>query len=259
MQRRFTRAIVRSPPPNFADGLTTVELGPPNYERAMAQHGAYCAALARCGLAVIKLPADRRYPDSTFVEDTAVLTPRGAILTRPGASSRLDEVSGIKDGLSEFFPSMLAIQPPGTVDGGDVCEAGEHFFIGISTRTNEMGAHQLAELLASFGYTSSFVDIRSKEGILHLKSGIAYLGDERLAVIEALAQPDAFVGLELIRAEAGDAYAVNCVRVNDHILLAAGHPALDKNLRELGYKTIAIEMSEFRKMDGGLSCLSLRF
>jgi len=271
----FTRAIVRPPAPNFADGLTTVDLGPPDYQRARKQHEDYCAALERCGLTLIRLAADPRYPDSTFVEDTAVLANQHAVLTRPGASSRTGEVANIRDALADFYPSTLSINSPATLDGGDVCEAGNHFFIGISERTNEAGAQQLAELLARFGYTSSLVDIRKSGAgvppvthaqdarathhILHLKSDLSSLGDNRLAVIEALANRPEFRGYDLVRVNDDEMYAANCIRVNDHVLVAAGYPAFAGTLRELGYQTIELEMTEFQKMDGGLSCLSLRF
>jgi len=255
----FTRAIVRPPAPNFADGLTTVDLGPPDYRRALKQHEDYCAALERCGLTLIRLAADPRYPDSTFVEDTAVLANQRAVLTRPGASSRTGEVANIRDALADFYPSTLSINSPATLDGGDVCEAGNHFFIGISERTNEAGAHQLAEFVAPLGYTASFVDIRRLKTILHLKSGIASLGDSRLVVIDALANHRNFSKYDLVRVNDDEMYGANCVRVNDRVLVAAGFPVLEGKLRELEYQTIALDMTEFQKMDGGLSCLSLRF
>jgi dimethylargininase len=255
----FSKAIIRPPGTNYAGGLTRIPLGMPDYERARQQHAAYCEALERCGLALTQLEADERYPDSTFVEDTAVLIPAGAILTRPGAASRIGEVEGIRETLSRLCPRIASIEEPGTVDGGDVCEAGNHFFIGLSDRTNEPGAGQLAELLASYGYTSSTVDIRNVKDILHLKSGLAYLGDNRLVVIEALASRQEFRGYELVRVNVDEEYAANCVRVNDYVLVAAGYPLFEQILRGAGYKTIALEMTEFQKMDGGLSCLSLRF
>ena len=256
---RFQRAIVRPPAANFAAGLTTVDLGVPVYARTLEQHKTYCEALERCGLRLIRLAADARYPDSTFVEDTAVITERCAILTRPGAPSRRDEVASISAELANFYPAWQSIRPPGTLDGGDVCEAGSHFFIGVSQRTNESGAHQLAEILGAAGYTSACVDIRRVEGILHLKSGLACLADNQLAVIEALAQREEFRTYDLIRVKAGEEYAANCIRINEYILMAAGFPAFEKSLRDAGYQTIVLEMSEFQKMDGGLSCLSLRF
>ena len=288
----FTRAIVRPPAANFAEGLTSANLGAPEYERALKQYEAYCRALEQCGLTLTRLEPDERYPDSCFVEDTAILTEafpdgratapargsdRCAVLTRPGAPSRTGEIASIKKALTHFYSDILSIQPPGTVDGGDVCEAGDHFFIGISERTNENGARQLAEMLAPFGYTSSFVDIsksgtgvppvtraraqdaRATNGILHLKSGLSCLGDNRLVVIEELASRSVFSKYDLVRVNTAEMYAANCVKVNDHVLLAAGYPILESKLRELGYQTIALDMTEFQKMDGGLSCLSLRF
>jgi dimethylargininase len=171
----------------------------------------------------------------------------------------MGEVESITETLSPLCPPIASIQGPGTVDGGDICEAGNHFFIGLSDRTNEAGAGQLAELLASYGYTSSTVDIRNVKDILHLKSGLAYLGDNRLVVIEALENRQEFRGYELVRVSLDEEYAANCVRVNDYVLVAAGYPLFDETLRSAGYKTIALEMTEFQKMDGGLSCLSLRF
>ena len=270
----FTRAIVCPPASNFAEGLTTADLGTPNYERALKQHQDYCAALEQCGLRLTRLALDPLHPDSTFVEDTAILAealPHGrasapasgngrcAILTRPGASSRRGEVESMRSVLANLFPALGEIQSPGTLDGGDVCEAGNHFFIGISERTNEAGAQQLAELLARLGYTASLTDRRELRSILHLKSGLSYLGHNCQAVIKALADRPEFCGYDLARVNADETYAANCIRVNDHLLVAAGYPTLEETLRDLGHHTIALEMSEFQKMDGGLSCLSLRF
>ncbi len=255
----FQNAIVRPPGANFAQGLTTAGLGAPILEKAWQQHEGYCRALQQCGLVLTSLEADLRYPDSTFVEDTAILTDRCAILARPGAITRRGEVTSIQATLARFYPSLCAIIPPGTLDGGDVCQAGNHFFIGISERTNEDGARQLAGFLVQAGYTSTYVDIRGLKGILHLKSGITYLGDNRLVLIDALAGEKTFRGYDVARVAAGEEYAANCLRVNDHVLLAAGYPVLQEALRSLDYRVITLEMSEFQKMDGGLSCLSLRF
>lgn len=255
----FRRAIVRPPGPNFAEGLTTADLGRPDYDRALSQHAAYCAALEKCGLELKRLPPDPRHPDSTFVEDTAILTPRGAILTRPGAASRSGEVEAIRGPLAEFYPDLGEIVAPGTLDGGDICEAGDHYFIGISERTNEEGARQLALLLAAAGFTSANVDIRGIPGILHLKSGIATAGEGRIVAIDALAGHPALRSFQVVPVSPGEEYAANLVRVNDRVLFAAGHPRLEKALGALGYRLIPLEMSEFQKMDGGLSCLSLRF
>jgi dimethylargininase len=259
--RILTRAIVRPPAPNFAEGLTTANLGVPVYELALQQHEAYCAALEQCGLTLMRVAADPAHPDSTFVEDVAVLTDECAVLTRPGAATRVGEVQSIRRFLDRFFPAskIQTIEAPGTVDGGDVCEAGDHFFIGMSARTNKAGAEQLAQWIASGGYTSGVVDIRHESTLLHLKSGIAYLGENRLVLTEALASRHEFAGYEQVRVSADEEYGANCVKINDYVLIPAGCVKLDQELQSLGYRTIALEMAEFQKMDGGLSCLSLRF
>ena len=209
---------------------------------------------------VIALAEDDRYPDSTFVEDTALILPGvGAILTRPGAESRAGEVDTIADALVAFFPTLAQIGAPGTLDAGDVCETGDHVFIGISHRTNADGAAQLATWLLQFGITSSTVDIRGIDSILHLKSGIAAIEPRHLVLIEALADHPAFAGYDIVRVPVGEEYGGNCVRVNDVIFVSDGQPELDARLRALGYTLEVLDMSEYRKMDGGLSCLSLRF
>jgi dimethylargininase len=181
------------------------------------------------------------------------------VITRPGAASRLGEIDSIAPMLRRDFNAIQTINAPGTVDGGDVCEAGEHFFIGVSHRTNEEGANQLARLLESFNYTSTLIDIRGLSNILHLKSGVAYLGGRNLLVIEALRSFKEFSGFDLVCTNSAEEYAANCVAINGKILVAGGFPATQDQLSEMGYQTIALEMSEFQKMDGGLSCLSLRF
>jgi dimethylargininase len=250
---------VRRPGPNFADGLTTFVGERPDYERALAQHEAYCAALERCGLDVVRLEADIAHPDSTFVEDVAVVTADFAVVTRPGAASRSCEVAGIREPLGRFFSDLQEIAAPGTLDGGDICEAGWHFFIGISERTNEEGARQLASIVARSGYSASLVDIRGMKSILHLKSGIACVGERQLVVWEEMAEREEFRGYELIRVVPEENYAANCVRVNEHVLIATGFPKLAAALSTRGLATLTLDVSEFEKMDGGLSCLSLRF
>ena len=255
---QLTHAIVRPPPPTFFRGLTSADRGAPDFALAQAQHAAYCAALEQCGLQLTRLPAAAEFPDSPFVEDAAVLTPQCAILTRPGAPSRAGEVALIEPALRERFATVHRIEAPGTVEGGDVCQAGEHFFIGISERTNEHGARQLAALLARYGYTSALIDIRTVPGILHLKSGICSLGDNRLTLIDTMAGVADLAGFEVVRLHPREHYAANCLRINDRVLVAAGNPRLESTLGELGYAVVALDTSEFRKMDGALTCLSLR-
>lgn len=255
----FTRAIVRIPGSNFADGLTTVDLGVPHFDRVLEQHTHYCDALRECGLELTVLDPDLRHPDSTFVEDTGILTPHAAILCRPGALSREGEVASIHPTIERFYDRILTIEPPGSVDGGDICEAEEHFFIGISQRTNEEGARQLTAHLECLGYTASTIDIRDTSTILHLKSGISYVGDNTMVVMEEMASNPQFARFQLIRVSASESYAANCVRVNDRILVAAEFPNMIDGLAARCFHPLVLSMSEFQKMDGGLSCLSLRF
>ena len=263
MARAFSRAIVRAPCASFAHGLSTANEGPPDLSLAREQHARYCEALEACGLQVTVLAPDPQYPDGTFVEDTAIVTGRGAVLTRPGAPSRGGEVDSVAHALAEFYGELLRIEPPGTVDGGDICEAGDHFLIGLSARTNESGAGQLSAHLHRLGYTASVADIRNVKGLLHLKTGIAYLGDGIWLAAEEIAQSvPGCSGLHigrLIPVVAKESYAANCVRVNDAVLVPRGYPRVLNALQDFGLTAVPLDMSEFRKMDGGLSCLSLRF
>jgi dimethylargininase len=254
----FTRAIVRPPAATFADGITSSGLGPPDLALALEQHEAYCRTLEQLGLSLVRLQPDPAFPDSTFVEDAAIVTAQGAILTCPGAPSRAGEVTAMGAALERWFPELHRIKSPGTMDGGDVCEAGDHFFIGLSHRTNEEGAAQLSAWLAARGFGSSVIDIRNVPGILHLKTGLSWLGGRRLIAWRDVAGHEAFRGWEVIEVPDGEEYAANCILVNGSFLVASGFPRTAVLLRGHG-KVLELEMSEYRKMDGGLSCLSVRW
>ena len=258
MSVRFDRALVRPPAATFAAGLTRAGLGPPDLARALEQHAAYGRALERCGLAVTRLAPDPAHPDSTFVEDAALVVGDRALLTRPGAPSRRGEVEALAPELARCVSRLDRIEPPGTLDAGDVCDTGELVLVGRSGRTDDDGIRQLRAWLAAGGVRLATIDIRELPACLHLKSGLSHLGDGRLAVVGELAGHAALAGFERVRVEPGEAYAANCVRVNDRVLVAAGYPRLRAALETLGYAVEALDVSEFRKMDGGLSCLSLR-
>jgi len=258
-EMHFQQAIVRPPSKTFSQGITSAELGTPLLSFAREQHRKYCNALEACGLSVNILEPDAQFPDSTFVEDTAVITRNCAVLTRPGAEARQGEVAGIKPILAQFGMQLDSIQPPGTLDGGDICQVEDHFFIGISKRTNVNGAQQLASILRKYSSTSSFVELQRSNRLLHLKSGMSYLGDGRLVLSGDLLDHPYFQEYEILQVDEHESYAANCLRVNDFVLVAAGFPKIITKLSKLGYKTIPLEISEFQKMDGGLSCLSLRF
>lgn len=256
---RFDRAIVRPPAETFAEGLTEAGLGAPDLKLALAQHAAYCRALAKLGLELVELPADPAFPDSAFVEDTAVVTAAGAVIARPGAPSRRGETAAVAAALEGLGVETREIVEPGTVEGGDVCDLDGEVLIGISERTDLAGAAQLAARLAELGLVGTMVGIRGlRPPLLHLKSGLSALGDGRLALVPELVGHPALARLEPVVVDASERYAANCVRVNDAVLVAAGFPRFAERLDRLGYRVVELDVSEFRKMDGGLSCLSLR-
>ncbi len=253
---KFTKAIVRTPCRNFVNGLTTAGLGKPDYNLALKQHKKYIEALEMCGLEVLITEPDERLPDSVFVEDTAILIPECAIITNPGAESRKAETDRIKKALKSFYRNIEEISYPGTVDGGDVMMAGSHFFIGISDRTNIEGAKQLIKILEKYGYSGSTVSLNN---VLHLKSGVAYLENNSLVATGEFADKEEFKKYNILKVKDEESYAANCVWINDFVLVAKGFPKTKKLIEEAGYETIELDVSEFRKLDGGLSCLSLRF
>lgn len=254
----FTHAILRRPGPRFAEGLTSADEGPPDLELALRQHAGYAEALRTCGLQLEILDADPDHPDSCFVEDPAIVTDSGALLTRPGAPSRLGEVDSLRPVLERYFGAVSRIETPGLLDGGDVCDLGGRFLIGLSGRTNAVGAGQLSRWLEERGHMAEVVDLAAHPRLLHLKTGISALGEGRVVTVPGFPAARLLDGLERIEVAAGEEYAANCIRVNDRVLVAAGYPELVERLEGLGYRTLPLPMSEFRRMDGGLSCLSLR-
>jgi dimethylargininase len=251
----FDRAIVRAVPTTIDAGITSADLGTPDYTKARDQHDRYVEALEKCGLEVTALDADDGYPDSVFIEDTAVVTDRCAIVTRPGAERRRGEVLEVEEVLSGLYDNIEHIVGPGTLDGGDVLQVGDHFYVGLTQRTNREGAEQLAGILRGYGFGACFVGLGR---FLHLKTGVAYLGGDDLVVAGELVGKDEFEAFDRIVVPPQEEYGANCIRVNDRVLVAAGHGRTAERIAERGYEVIELEMSEFRKVDGGLSCLSLR-
>ncbi len=252
----FSKAIVRLPCKNIINGLSSSNLGKPDYEKVLLQHLSYVKALEQCGLEVTILDADDNFPDSTFVEDTALLTSEFAIITNPGALSRRGEKKEISKVLKRFYSNIEFIKDPGNVDAGDIMMVGTHFYIGLSKRTNSEGAKQVMMILEKFGLTGSVVSIKN---ILHLKSGLSYLENNNLVAINELINKFQFAQFNIIKVDADEDYAANCVWINGKVLIAQGFPKLKRTIESFNYKTLEVDVSEFRKLDGGLSCLSLRF
>jgi len=251
---RFAHAITRQPGPDLGAGLTTAGLGPPSFELARAQHGRYVAELEGAGLEVEVLPPLSGFPDAYFVEDAAVVLPEVAVLTRPGAAARRGEVDAIAAALARHRP-LVSIVAPGTVDGGDVLVVRGRAFIGVSGRTNRSGAEQLGAVMARHGLGATLVDVGAG---LHLKSGVNAAAPDTL-LLAAGVDAAPFTGFAILRVPEAESYAANVLRVNDTVLVPEGFPGTRELLDRAGLRTVALDVSEIRRMDGGLTCMSLRF
>lgn len=251
----FTKAIVRKPADTFVNGITTANLGKPDLNIALKQHEAYCEALIKCGLEIIVLDADPHFPDSCFVEDTAIVTKDFGIITRPGDKRRLGEEVEIKKVLEPLL-KLHYITEPGTLDGGDIMQADNKFYIGLSNRTNLAGSKQLKQILTSYNYDVYSVPVCN---LLHFKTGVNYLGENNLLLHKEFCSKDDFKSYNRIIISEKEEYAANSLRVNDFVLTPKGFPETKSEIEKLGYNVIELELSEFQKLDGGLSCLSLRF
>ena len=256
---KFNNVIVRKPCKAVCDGITSApELGQPIYEKALAQHEKYIEALKKCGVEVTVLEADERYPDSCFVEDPALITRKCAIITNPGAASRNGEKNEIIGAVKKFFPEdkIEYIKDPGTLEGGDVMMVGDTFYVGLSARTNAEGIRQLGEILNKYGLECVQVPL---EKVLHLKTGVNYLENNNMLVSGEFIDKPEFAKYNKIVIPEEEAYAANCIWVNGTVIVPEGYPSVLKAVQDAGYETLVVDTSEFRKIDGGLSCLSLRF
>jgi dimethylargininase len=252
----YYNAVVISPCPAIVNGLSSSGLGKPDYKRALEQHTEYVGILKQSGLNIELLPENELFPDSTFIEDVAICTSSCAVITRPGALSRRGEIAGIRQALAKYYDNIEEITNPGTLEGGDVMMAENHFFIGISGRTNIAGADQLIKILEKYKFTGSKIPL---EKMLHLKSGVSYLENNKMIVSGEFVDNKSFGSFERIIIDEDEIYAANSLWINGTVLVPEGFPKSRKKIEKAGYNTIAVNVSEFRKVDGGLSCLSLRF
>lgn len=262
MSFRFRQAIVRRPAASYHRGLTTRDSGagdPGAGELAVfeRQHRAYVDALSGAGLEVEALEPLEDYPDAQFVEDVAVLVPEVFVITRPGAPSRRGEVAHIEAALGAHN-ELARIEAPGTLDGGDVLVMGRRCFIGQSQRSNIMGINQLESILEPYSYLCTRIPVAAG---LHLKSSVNAIAEDAIVVTADFARLAAFAALQQLVVPTSETYAANVLRVNDRLLVPAGYPETLQRLEDLRLdaEIVPLEMTEARRMDGGLTCLSLRF
>lgn len=253
---QFSKAIVRKPGENFSKGVTEAELGAPDLNLALAQHEQYCETLQSCGVDLISLEADPLYPDCCFVEDTAIVAGDAFVATRMGHPSRRGEVWTVSDALSRY-KKMEFILEPGTVDGGDVMRVGSHYFIGVSKRTNKEGAIQLVEILKRYLMTASIVAV---DRFIHLKTAVSAVNEHCIMGLAELVSDKQFDAVpHKILVPPDEHWAANCLSVNGNVLVPSECPKTVKTLESMGLKVRVVDTSEFQKMDGRLTCLSVLF
>lgn len=247
-------ALTRDVPERIsACELTHLDRVPIDYARAAAQHAQYEAALRAAGCTIERLPPTPDLPDAVFVEDAAVVFDEVAVIARPGAPSRRAETPSVAGALSKYRP-LRFVEPPGTLDGGDVLRAGRRVYVGLSTRTNAGGIAQLRALLAPFDYPVEPVETA---GCLHLKSAASALADDWLLVNGAWIDAARFTGFRLTAVDPAEPFAANVLRIGDVVLCASASPATRARLDAEGLTTVGVDLSELAKAEGGLTCCSL--
>ena len=249
-------AITHVPSPNMQRGERTfVDELVVDYELSLRQHAEYRAALQRCGAEVIVLDVNRTMPDCVFVEDTAIVLRELAVMMSPGAESRRGEPAGIEPSLRQFR-EVRRVKRPATIDGGDVVVAGRSIYVGESPRTNSEGIAALRETLAPFGYSVTGVPVRQ---CLHLKTACSALPDGRFLVNAEWIDASPLPAERLVSVPADEPWAGDVLVIGNQIILAEAFPQTADLLSGLGFETIPVAVSEFAKVEGGVTCLSLVF
>lgn len=254
---RFTHAITRAPGNSITKGLRAVDTGLPDLALMRAHHAAYVAALREAGAVVIELPALEDFPDAVFVEDTALCLPEGAVIMRPGAPTRLGEAAEMAPHLEELYSEVRWIGGPGTIEAGDILTTETEILVGRSARTNAAGIAELAGLVSGWGYRLR--EVSTPPGVLHFKTDCALLDPDTVICTPRLDASGCFRDYSVIHTAEGEEAAANAIRFNDLVLMAAGFPRTAERLDKAGFAVRQIGNSECAKLDGGMSCLSLRF
>ena len=254
---RFSHAITRKPGRSIVAGLRAVDSGVPDLTLMLDHHAAYVAALKATGATVIELDAAETFPDSVFVEDTAFCLPQGAIVMRPGAPTRLGEAAQMAPHLCALYGQVIAIQGPGHIEGGDILVTEREILVGRSARTDAAGIAELAALVAPWGH--KLREVFTPPGVLHFKTDCSLLDGDTILSTARLAASGCFDGYRVIKTAPGEQAAANSIRFNDVVLMPAGFAGTRDAILAAGFDVREIGNSECAKLDGGMSCLSLRF
>lgn len=253
----FSRAITRRPAPSITNGLRAEDIGIPDLDQMLSDHADYVRTLKQTGADVIELPPLDAYPDAVFVEDTALCLPQGAVLMRPGAPSRMGEVAEMEPALREVYDDVRQIEGPGHIEGGDILVTGREVLVGRSDRTDAAGVAELSEIVAEWGHTLR--EVFTPPGVLHFKTDCSLLDAETILSTKRLDASGCFEGYRVVHVAEGEEAAANSIRFNQYVICPAGFPRTLETLSDAGYEVVEINNSECAKLDGGMSCLSLRF
>lgn len=254
---RFTHALVRQPGISIANGLRAADTGNPDPELFNRQHRAYVDALEQAGVIVCVLSPWEDFPDSVFIEDSALCLPMGAVIMRPGAPSRTGESFTMAGVLETWFDDIRTIKEPGFIDGGDILVTEGEIIVGLSGRTDMDGAQKLQTCVSSWGMTVRILE--TPADVLHFKTACGLLDAETILLTEQLAAMGFFSNYRTLVIPEGEEAAANAIRVNERVFVSSGFPKTSDMLTTEGYDVIALDTSEAAKVDAGLSCMSLRF
>ncbi|MFD2740954.1 dimethylarginine dimethylaminohydrolase family protein [Sulfitobacter aestuarii] len=253
----FTHAITRKPGASVVNGLRAVDTGTPDLDLFLGHYADYVAALKSTGATVIELDPLEEFPDSVFVEDAALCLPEAAIVMRPGTPSRLGEAAVMAPVLKEVYGDVTIIEGDGFIDGGDILTTEREILVGTSARTDSKGVAALRDIVSQWGYTLR--EVATPEGVLHFKTDCSLLDENTILATRRLATSGALDGYDIIHTADGEEACANAIRFNELVLMPDGFPKTEAKLLEAGYNVRKIGNTEAGKLDGGMSCLSLRF
>ena len=247
-------AITRDISPRFNEcEITHIDRTPIDVSVAQEQHHGYVQAIKDLGYAILELPAEADLPDSVFVEDTAVILPEVALITKPGADSRKPETESITQALRPYR-ELVSIEAPGSLDGGDVLVLGKNIYVGLSTRSNVDAVNQMNQLLGKYGYKTQGVETH---GCLHLKTAVTRVDDKTLLINRKWVDVENFEGFDLIDVDESEPFAANCLPMADSIIFPVAFPKTSEKLAARGYKLKPVVVDELAKAEGAVTCCSL--